>query len=94
MGYSSFSVWGGSVVVGLRDVEGVPGAGRSGRVAPAFADTALSWTWVTWVVLKGEVGVLVGVVLVESEAAAKPWTSSLVRGVVRVISLLKKSENW
>ena len=35
-----------------------------------------------------EVGVLVGVVLVESEAAAKPWTSPLVRGVSRVIALL------
>ena len=44
------------------------------------------------VVLKGEVGVLVGVVLVESEAAAKPSTSSLVRGVVRVIVLLVKFE--
>ena len=42
--------------------------------------------------LRGEVGVLVGVVLVESEAAAKPWTSSLVLGVSRVIALLGKFE--
>ena len=39
-----------------------------------------------------EVGVLVGDVLVESEAAAKPWTSSLVRGVSRVIASLGKIE--
>lgn len=39
-----------------------------------------------------EVGVLmVGEVLVESEAAAKPWTSSLVRGVSRVIASVRKT---
>ena len=43
-------------------------------------------------VLGAEVGVLVGVVLVESEAAAKPWTRSLVLGVVRVIALSGRFE--
>ena len=35
---------------------------------------------------------LSGDVLVESEAAAKPWTSPLVRGVSRVIASLVKIE--
>lgn len=43
--------------------------------------------------LGGEVGVLLGDVLVESEAAAKPWTSSLVLGVSRVIALLGSIES-
>ena len=42
MGYSSFSVCGGSVVLVLRGVEGVSESGRLGIVAPAFRDIALS----------------------------------------------------
>ena len=38
-------------------------------------------------------GVVLGDVLVESEAAAKPWTSSLVLGVSRVIASLGKIES-
>ncbi len=43
--------------------------------------------------LGGELGVLSGDVLVESEAAAKPWTSSLVLGVSRVIASLVRIES-
>ena len=43
--------------------------------------------------LGGEPGVLVGVVLVESEAAAKPWMIPSVLGVSRVIAWFGKIEN-
>ena len=63
----------------LRGVEWVAGPGMLG---PAFADTALSLTRVFLVVLMGEKGFLVAFVLVESEAAAKPCSSSFVLGVI------------
>ena len=41
MGYSSFSVCGGSVVLVLRGVEGVPESWMLGTGAPSFGDVAL-----------------------------------------------------
>lgn len=94
MGYPSFSVCGGETVLVLSGVEGVPGRlGGRGIFAPKSGDVALSFEWGMLLLLGGEVGVLVGVVLEESEAAAKPWTSSLVLGVSRVIALVCKIES-
>ena len=74
-------------------VDVVPEAGRLWPLSPTHGDTALSMAGGISLVLGGEVGVLLGDVLVESEAAAKPWTSSLVLGVSRVIALLGSIES-
>ena len=88
LGLPSSSVCGGSVALVLTGVDGVPESGRlrgERTVAPTFGDAASSLACGMVLLFGGEVGVWLGDVLVESEAAAKPWTSSLVRGVSRVI---------
>ena len=94
--FGSFSVCGGEVLGVLVGVDGVSGSGElggGGIVAPKSADAAFSLTWWTLLSFGGVVGVLVGDVLVESEAAAKPWTSSFVLGVSRVIASVDKIES-